>query len=168
MHYCATQAFDQIGFVVDNLDQSIHHWLQHLGVGPWTVFRDIQLQGTYYGQPVQVSMNVGLAYRGDLQIELIQTTSQGPSPYRGVQGMHHMAWLVDDLDSAITGLRERGLQPVFEAGNAATRVCYLENPAEPGVLFEVIEGAGLRQMIDHGIAQARDWDGEQPIRVIGA
>jgi len=161
----APQAFDQLGFVVDDLDQSINHWLQ-LGVGPWTVFRDVQLQGNYQGRTVDVRMNVGLAYQGGLQIELIQTTSDGPSPYRNAQGMHHMAWVVDELESAVARLRERGLQPVFEAGNASTRVCYLENPSEPGVLFEVIEGAGLRQMIDHGIAEARDWNGEQPVRVI--
>lgn len=168
MQHSPPNAFDQIGFVVDDLDQSIQHWLQHLGVGPWTLFRDIELQGHYRGQPVQVRMHVGLAYRGDLQIELIQPLGDSPSPYRDTRGMHHMAWVVSELDSAVAGLCQRGLQPVFEAGNATTRVCYLENPAEPGVLFEVIEGAGLRQMIDHGIAQARDWDGEQPIRVIGA
>ncbi|ANY87564.1 MULTISPECIES: VOC family protein [Pseudomonas] len=167
MHHAAPQAFDQLGFVVQDLDQSINHWLQ-LGVGPWTVFRDVQLQGNYQGQAVEVRMNVGLAYQGGLQIELIHTTSDGPSPYRDAQGLHHMAWLVDELDSAVARLRGRGLRPVFEAGNATTRVCYLENPNEPGVLFEVIEGAGLRQMIDHGIAQARDWDGEQPVRVFAA
>ncbi|WP_332774457.1 VOC family protein [Pseudomonas sp. ESBL1] len=164
MHHPAPQAFDQLGFVVQDLDQSIDHWLQ-LGVGPWTVFRDVQLEGSYQGQAVEVRMNVGLAYQGGLQIELIHTTSDGPSPYRDARGLHHMAWLVDELDSAVANLRERGLQPVFEAGNATTRVCYLQNPNEPGVLFEVIEGADLRQMIDHGIAQARDWNGEQPVRV---
>ncbi|MDM9593694.1 VOC family protein [Pseudomonas guariconensis] len=100
MHHPALQAFDQLGFVVQDLEQSIDHWLQ-LGVGLWTVFRDVQLQGNYQGQVVEVRMNVGLAYQGGLQIELIHTTSDGPSPYRHPRPAPH------GLAGGRTGQRRR-------------------------------------------------------------
>lgn len=162
---------DQIGYLVSNLDQSIGRWLTHLGVGPWMVFRNVSMNGTYRGQPVTVTMDVGLAYQGDTQIELIQPTNDSPSPYRDARGqpilgMHHVAWVVDDIDTAIERLTGNGLQMVFNAANPATRVAYFEDANEPGVRYEVIQGPGMRDMIRQGIAAARDWDGTDPVLVI--
>ncbi|WP_152222806.1 VOC family protein [Pseudomonas sp. SCB32] len=162
---------DQIGYLVDDLEQSIGRWQQHFGVGPWTVFRNVSLEGTYRGEAVTVTMDVGLGYRGGMQIELIQATNSSKSPYRDEQGralrgMHHVAWVVDDIDQAIARLTATGLRVVFEASNPATRVAYFENEAEPGVLYEVIHGVGMREMIAQGIETARTWDGSASIHVI--
>lgn len=162
---------NQIGYLVDDLEQSIGRWRQHLGVGPWTIFRNVCLQGKYRGEPVTVTIDVGLAYQGDIQIELIQATNDAKSPYRDaegvpIRGMHHVAWVVDDIDHTIARLTATGLQIVFEASNPSTRVAYLENESEPGVLYEVIHGVGLRELIQHGIAAARTWDGTDPLHII--
>lgn len=164
---------DQIGYLVGDLEQSIDRWMTQLGVGPWMVFRNVTLTGHYLEQPVTVTMNVGLAYQGDTQIELIQATNDSPSPYRDahgqpILGMHHVAWVVDDIDAAIERLSADGLQMVFEASNPATRVAYFENASEPGIRYEVIQGAGMRELIQQGIAAARDWDGTHPVQVIDA
>ena len=166
-----TQTFgtiDQIGYLVDDLDQSIGRWVAHTGVGPWTVFRGVSLEGRYRGKPVTVTMDVALGYQGDTQIELIKATNDAPSPYRHadgrpVLGMHHIAWVVDDIDAAVARLTSNGLTVVFEAENPATRVAYLAHDHEPGVLYEVIEGAGMRELIRSGIAAARAWDGSNPV-----
>jgi catechol 2,3-dioxygenase-like lactoylglutathione lyase family enzyme len=162
---------DQIGYLVDDLEQSIGSWRQHFGVGPWTVFRNVSLEGKYCGEPVTVTMDVGLGYQGALQIELIQVTNAAKSPYRdeqgrAIHGMHHVAWVVTDIDRAISHLTATGLRVVFEASNPATRVAYFEDEAEPGVFYEVIQGTGMRELIQQGIAAARNWDGSDPIHVI--
>ncbi|ALX15509.1 glyoxalase [Burkholderia cepacia JBK9] len=164
---------DQIGYVVADLDRSIARWRARHDVGPWTVFRNVRLDGRYLGEPVTVTMDVGLAYRGDLQIELIHVTNDTRSPYRDAHGQplvgpHHVAWVVDDLDAAVSQLTARGLRVVFEAHNPATRVAYLDDADDPGVRVEVIEGAGMRDMIVHGIAEAHTWDGTDPVRIIDA
>ncbi|MBN3838731.1 VOC family protein [Burkholderia sp. Ac-20349] len=164
---------DQIGYVVADLDRSIARWRERHDIGPWTVFRNVRLDGHHLGAPVTVTMDVGLAYRGDLQIELIHVTSDTSSPYRDAYGqplvgLHHVAWVVDDLDAALARLTSRGLRVVFEARNPATRVAYLDDADDPGVRVEVIEGAGMRDMIAHGIAEARAWDGTDPVRIIDA
>ncbi|UXU91454.1 VOC family protein [Burkholderia sp. S-53] len=164
---------DQIGYVVADLDRSIARWRARHEVGPWTVFRNVRLDGRHRGEPVTVTMDVGLAYRGDLQIELIHVTNDAPSPYRDAHGqplvgLHHVAWVVDDLEAAVARLTARGLRVAFDARNPATRVAYLDDPDDPGVRVEVIEGAGMRDMIAHGIAAARAWDGTDPVRIIDA
>ncbi|VBB14407.1 VOC family protein [Burkholderia stabilis] len=162
---------DQLGYVVADLDTSIARWRARHDLGPWTVFRNVRLDGRHLGKPVTVTMDVGLAYRGDLQIELIHVTNNSRSPYRDAHGqplvgLHHVAWVVDDLDAALAQLTARGLRVVFEAHNPSTRVAYLDDADDPGVRVEVIEGAGMRDMIAHGIAEARAWDGADPVRII--
>ncbi|MCA8061308.1 VOC family protein [Burkholderia sp. AU38729] len=164
---------DQIGYVVADLDRSIARWCERHDVGPWTVFRNVRLDGFHLGEPVAVTMDVGLAYRGDLQIELIHVTNDTASPYRDAHGQplvgpHHVAWVVDDLDAALAQLTARGLRVVFDARNPATRVAYLDDADDPGVRVEVIEGAGMRDTIARGIAEARAWDGADPVRIIDA
>jgi methylmalonyl-CoA/ethylmalonyl-CoA epimerase len=164
---------DQIGYVVANLDRSIARWRERHGIGPWTVFRNVRLDGHHLGEPVTVAMDVGLAYRGDVQIELIHVTNEARSPYRDADGqplvgLHHVAWVVDDLDAALARLTSRGLRVVFEARNPATRVAYLDDIDDPGMRIEVIEGTGMRDMIARGIAEARAWDGADPVRIIDA
>lgn len=160
---------DQIGYLVADMDASIERWITHMGVGPWTVFRNVALEGRYRGERCAVTMDVGLAYQGEIQIELIKITNHEPSPYRdktghSIVGIHHVAWVVDDLDAAVARATARGLTIAFEAANSVTRVAYLESLDEPGVLLEFIEGAGMREMIQSGITATRDWNGRNPVQ----
>lgn len=156
----------QIGYLVADLDAAAARRIDASGLGPWILFRNTVLNGHYRGEPTTVIMDVALAYQGDLQIELIQVRSDTPSPYAGLLGLHHVASLVDDLDVAVGEARERGLDPVFVAGNDAVRVAYLET-GEPGILHELIEGRDMAAMIADGIAAAASWDGSStPITII--
>ncbi|MXO74336.1 VOC family protein [Altererythrobacter aerius] len=162
-------AIDQIGHVTADLDAAVAMWTSHLGVGPWTVYRNVRLTGDYRGLPADVTIDVALGYRGTVQIELIQPTSDAPSPYRDDdgtlrEGVHHLAWVVEDFDTAVALLGAHGLAPVFKAGNSASQVAYFE-PA-PGVVWELIAGEGMRAMMDAGMAAAAGWDGRDPVTEI--
>lgn len=161
----------QIGYIVEDLDASIQHWIDTTGVGPWTVFRNVSMNATYHGEPTMVTLHVGLAYQNDIQIELIQPTNEARSPYRAangdlVLGAHHIAWLTDNLESAVAQAEAAGMRTVFRAENPSTRVAYLEMAGEPGVRFEFIESAATAQLIEQGIAASRHWDGSNPVQVI--
>lgn len=164
-------AFDQIGFLVDDLDAAVARWTAHSGIGPWTLFRNVVLDGNYRGEATRVGIDVALGYQGDMQIELIEATDDARSPYRDAAGgrllgLHHLARIVDDLDAAVQDAQAGGMALVFTARNPATRVAYLEVPGDPGTLFEFIEGPGMREMCDAGIAAARTWDGRDPVTVV--
>lgn len=147
---------DQIGYVVEDLDTAMAARREVLGLGPWTVFRGTTLHGHHRGQATMVTMDVALAYQGAVQIELIAARAGQPSPYvdgeGATVGAHHVGWIVDDLDTAVGEAERRGLTMIFSAGNEAVRVAYLEHPADPGALYELIEGIGMRAMMDAGIA----------------
>lgn len=162
---------DQIGIVVDDLDASIHAWIERMGVGPWTLFENVMMEGQCRGQPTSVTLRVAMGYQNGTQIELMEITNFQPSPYRNaagtlLTGMHHFGWLVDDLDAAMAQARQDGLQLVFEAHNPAARVAYFEGSDQPGMMFEFIESAVTRQLIADGIAATRAWNGDTPITTI--
>ena len=164
-------AITQIGMVVEDLDASLKRWIDVMGVGPWTVFRNVRLNGRYRGQDTVVMMDVGLAYQGETQVELIHVTNGAVSPYlkadgTPLSGLHHLAWITDDLDAIVAQAESDGLQVVFQAESPGTRVAYLEAKGEDGVLFEFIESPATKQMIVDGIAATRNWDGSNPIHVI--
>ncbi|MGN7930674.1 VOC family protein [Sphingopyxis sp. 22461] len=163
----------QIAWLTENLDRAIDQWRLLAGVGPWTVYRNVTLDGHYRGAPATIGIDVGLAYQGETQIELIAPHGTGPSPYHDENGhvrvgMHHVAWLVDDVAAAAKDVAAAGLVPVFsaESGGGATRVAYLEAPDEPAILLELIEATPMiRDGFTTGTAAARDWDGSNPVTI---
>ena len=160
----------QIGYVVEDLDAAVAQWLQLTQRGPWTCFRNAVLEGRLRDRPISVTIDVALGYIDGLEIELIAPRSP-VSPYhdtngRLLVGMHHVAWFTGDLQRSILEASQRGLQPVFEAGNPVTRVAYLESSTVPGQRIEYIQYtadglAGWQQRVE----AARTWNGKDPIQV---
>jgi methylmalonyl-CoA/ethylmalonyl-CoA epimerase len=167
-----SEPINQIAWLVEDLDTSMHRWMTHVGVGPWTRYRNVTLRGEGGGRASSVLFDVGLSYQAGVQIELIQVRSEGPSPYRGADGavllgMHHVAWLSKDLDTDVERAEARGLTTIFRAATPATRVAYLTPPGELSVVLELIEATpavldGFRE----GQAACERWDGVPLIREI--
>ncbi|WP_029923146.1 VOC family protein [Nevskia soli] len=165
-----TQAYGpirQVAYIVADLDAAIRHWMDFAGIGPWTVYKNATMRGHCRGVETAVKMNVGLSYQGEVQIELIQVNSKTPSPYqdadgRSLIGMHHIAWLSQDIDADVAKAKQRGLAPAFEASNGVVRVAYMESAAEPGLLLEFIEAAPVvLENFASGMKAAREWDGNR-------
>jgi catechol 2,3-dioxygenase-like lactoylglutathione lyase family enzyme len=159
----------QIAYLVEALDASLERWSRYSGVGPWTVYKNVVLIGHFRGRQTSVTIDVGLSYQDDLQIEIIRVSSRTPSPYqdsagRTLLGMHHIAWMTDDLDRDIVKAGSRGMVLAFSAANPASRVAYFESADEPGILFEFIEVTPpILQGFAQGVAASRAWDGRDHI-----
>jgi catechol 2,3-dioxygenase-like lactoylglutathione lyase family enzyme len=170
-----TQSFGpirQIAWVVRDLEASVENWRRVSGIAPWTCFRNVAMTGVLRGEPAKVRMHVALGYQGDMEIELIEDLGHGASPYRSAAGvplvgMHHVAWFSDDVAAEVARGRERGMQVCFEAANEVTRVAYLEDPLERGLLLEFIEmNAIMREGLSARLAAARSWQGGEAVQVI--
>lgn len=159
----------QVAYLVEDIDASVANWAKYSGIGPWTIYKNVTLAGWWKGQDTTITMNVGLSYQDEVQMELIQVTSTAPSPYHEDDGsrivrMHHMAWLTQNFAADVEKAKTRGLTQVFRAENPASKVTYFASPAEPGILWEFIEVTPmLKAGFDHGVAASRTWDGKDPI-----
>ena len=85
---------------------------------------------------------------GEGHIELIRPLSPdtGVAKFieRNGEGMHHVAYQVDDIDSALERVRAAGLRLIDEqprTGIRGSRVAFLHPKSTGGVLTEIVEPA---------------------------
>lgn len=51
----------------------MHDWLAQAGLGPWTWFRNIELDTRFEERVFTLHIHEALAFMGDLQIQLVQS-----------------------------------------------------------------------------------------------
>ena len=88
----------QICFVVPDIDAAMQSWTQTMGIGPFFIFRDLDIDTVKHrGTATRVRFHIALAQAGDVQIELAQQVSNAPYAYNEVfpngseGGLHHIA-----------------------------------------------------------------------------
>lgn len=154
----------QLGYVVECLDEAVAAWQQSLGLGPWTIIRNVQLQCDQRGEKQQPLINLALAYQGEVQIELIQQLDDGPSPYReyidrGHFGLHHMAYLCENIDGDILRAKSQGLDLVCDINMPdGGRYAYFQRPGLGNELYvEFLEATPTMKAMfkDGGVASEK-------------
>ncbi len=127
--------------------------LHHVAIAVRSLERSRSVYETALGmtgsQPEHVAdqrVNVLVLHAGSQRVELVEPASPD-SPISGFlekrgEGLHHLAWRVDDCARAITTLRERGVRLIDEAPRAGahgTRIAFLHPKSTGGVLMELVE-----------------------------
>jgi methylmalonyl-CoA/ethylmalonyl-CoA epimerase len=162
----------QIAFVPDDFDAAIAYWTTVMGVGPFFLIENIQLEEMYYlGQPSDCVFTLALAYWGDIQVELIRQENDAPSIYRDAKGgaLHHICIMTDDIVAAKATALAAGCTLLVEAkvGDDGG-VIYVDTGNGPGSIVEILqpaaESGGLFAMIKNASV---GWDGSEPVRRLG-
>ena len=164
----------QNGYIVDDLERAMNHWVTKLGVGPFFFVRGMSFERyVYKGRASSPVINVGFANSGDLQIELIQQTNDEPSSYKEFlqesgPGLQHVAVWRPDYDDATKQFLSLGLE-VLQEGSAGEgrRFAYYDTRLHAGSIMEVFELApDSRDFFKTIRDAAKNWDGADPIREI--
>ena len=116
------KGINQIAIVVENLELVAENYWNILGIGPWAIFdweSPLVYDRRYRGEKAWAREKIALAQVGAVQLELVQPVD-GPSIYRDFlvergEGLHHMNFLVDDVDEAKRILVEEGF-PSLQSG----------------------------------------------------
>lgn len=124
-----------IGIAVSDLDEAIKLYRDVLG---------LKLKGVY--DVKEMKMRAAFFSTGDkTEIELIQPTDNETSLARFVEkrgeGIHHVALEVDDIESALTVARMKGLLLIDEKprrGVHGDRIAFIHPKSTRGVLFELV------------------------------
>lgn len=165
----------QVAYLVRDVDEAMAHWTRHAGIGPWTCFRNIHLDARHEGRPLELRIHEGLAYVGELQIQLVHSLNAPdvPTPYqadlrRGRYGLHHVAFFSRDVDGDVARARAQGFEPACELRDASGhRYYYCRSTWMPDVWIELLEFYPyLEEVFRSGIAAAAAWDGSNPVRHI--
>jgi catechol 2,3-dioxygenase-like lactoylglutathione lyase family enzyme len=144
----AIQRMEHVGIVVDDLAGAIEFFVE-LGLelrgegsveGDW-VDRIVGLDG------VRAQLAMLRAPDGNGEIELVKFHSppiQGGDPQApsNTSGLRHLAFLVEDIDVVVAGLRARGTELIGELVRYedSYRLCYVRGPE--GIIVELAEKIG--------------------------
>lgn len=124
-----------IGIAVKSLEESLH------------VFKNI-LGMNYGGEEEVEEQNVKVAFLpvGESEIELLESTSPEGNIAKFIEkkgeGMHHIAFEVENLDAMLEDLQKKGVQlidkePRYGAGGA--RIAFVHPKSTNGILVELCE-----------------------------
>jgi methylmalonyl-CoA/ethylmalonyl-CoA epimerase len=124
-----------LGYAVEDLEAASRFYRENFGAEP--------------GEPEAVEEQgiVAVMFRvGESMVELVQPT-RPDSPVgrfleRRGEGVHHVAYEVNDLDAALTELKNNGVELIDEeprVGVGGTRVAFVHPKGAFGVLTELVE-----------------------------
>ena len=116
------KGINQIAIVVKDLQLVAENYWKILGIGPWSIFdweSPLVYDRKYYGKATWAREKIALAQVGDVQLELVQPVD-GDSIYQDWldahgEGLHHLNFLVDDVDEAEAILAREGF-PSIQSG----------------------------------------------------
>jgi methylmalonyl-CoA/ethylmalonyl-CoA epimerase len=162
----------QIAFVPADFDAAIRHWTETMGVGPFFLIENIALEDMrYLGEPSDCIFTIGLAYWGDMQVELIRQENHAPSIYQACEGgaLHHTCVLTDNIEVARGIALAAGATILVEAkvGDDGA-VLYVDTGGGPGSIVEILQPASGSDALFALIKDASvGWDGSDPVRRLG-
>lgn len=138
-------SIDQVGIVVDDLQDGIERYSLILGIDPWNIYTyepPTLSETTYRGEEVEYGMRLCLGYAGDMMVELIEPTIE-PNIYADHleehgEGLHHIAcFSFEDPHETIEEFEDAGM-PVLQSGFAHGAYFYYLDTADElnGVILE--------------------------------
>lgn len=162
----------QICYVVENLEVACENFHAMFGIGPFIGGGEVILdRHVYRGQVADPIVLRGVfAQSGDMNIELVELVSTGPSAFRDMypgrqHGVHHAAIFCEDYAETRDRLVAQGMPVASEFETAfGAKICYIDARERIGHMLELYpENAIIREMYARTRFEAAHWDGSQLI-----
>jgi len=140
----------QVGIVVHNLEESMKHYQNVLGIGPWQVLEidpTMLADMSYRGRPAQHRFRIALTKVGPIQLELLQPV-EGDNIYSDFlkehgEGMHHLGHVrVENLDEAVQTLEKHGFPCVQSGRFGDGGYAYIDTSMALGTIIELVQPSG--------------------------
>ena len=163
----------QLGYVVEDIEAVMRHWVETLGIGPWYYAERLAFEDfRYRGAPSDPDVSIAIANSGRIQIELIQQRNEEPSMYRdflatGREGLQHVCSFPENYDEVLARALADGIAVGQSGSTPRGAFVYLDTEAFPGTVMEMADYTATRKRQFAAIeAAAGDWDGHDPIRTV--
>ena len=126
--------FDHVGIAVRSIDEKL---------AVYSKLGDFDIRRTEVpGQRVKIA----LLHAGETSVELLEPSSAESSLAKFIQergeGLHHIAFAVDDIEATMSQLKERGFRFIYEKpadGKFGSKVNFIHPKSAGGVLVELTQ-----------------------------
>lgn len=154
----------QIAYAVTDVAAAAATFSGSTGAGPFFVIEHIPLaSATVYGHPGEFDHSSAYGQWGTVMVELVVEHTPPIVPPRGV---HHLAFMVDDLAGGIERCSAQGWPEVLLAATAGGQeFAFCDARGDLGHLVELYEpSARLLGFYEMVARAAQGWDGSDPVR----
>jgi len=133
----------QLGYVVSDIEKTCRYYESTFGMGPFSEVIDVDMDGAFLrGKPVKTKIKVAFAQSGDVQVEFIQPV-EGENVYTEFlaskgDGIHHLAFQVDDMDAIKAEFAKKGFEPVFHRDMDVMEFAYFDTSEFGGLMIEFL------------------------------
>ena len=165
----------QWGYLVRDIDESMKTSTEQLGMGPWRGFRNVPVNAVFGGVQTNIHLSVAMAYHQGAQIEFVQHLEPELSPNRDFY-LHsddalmfkEVGFMVEDVAASVRQCEERGMHEVGRIIPAPGADCvYMSSPGMQGMVIELMPSdQTTRDNFQNSLAEAAEWDGSEPYRLI--
>jgi hypothetical protein len=166
--------YSQIAYFVPDVRAAALEHHQSFGSGPFYVVDQVILPFCEYrGKAAQWSMSSAFGQWGGMQVEFMQQNDEAPSIFHDVfpagsgrYGMHHLAFIVDDLWSVARAFEKQGYPIGLHARMAnGIEAILIDTIKSNGHVLEFYEPSlPLLELYDFIRQQAVGFDGTDPVR----
>ena len=162
----------QIAYTVADIQDGMRHYSDLLHVGPWFLVGPfVPPKGVYRGATTSMQVSLGIAFSGQVMVELIEQHDEEPSVFRetlrarGAHGFHHWAIGARDFEKTSAQYRSRGYHEAFsDFAPMGFRVVYFDTSHHLSGMLEVIEmNAAAEEGFHKMYRAAKEWDGKTHI-----
>jgi len=158
----------QNAYVVDNLQEAMERWTKLYGIGPWVILADVKGDNlTYRGEPSELVFSAAFVQTGEINIELIEQHTDGPSAFRdmfapGEEGFHHVAIISEDYEGDKARFEAAGCPVATEFSSGPdSGIAFVDTREKLGHMVELYQNEAAIMGLYSVIRQAAEnWDGE--------
>ena len=134
----------QLGYVVRDIERACEFYEATYGVGPFQVIPEVIMDGAILrGKPIDTRIKVAFAKSDKVEIEFIQPL-QGQNLYTEFldakgDGIHHLGFVVDDMNAWKAQFAARGFEPVFHRDMGVMEFAYFDTSVVGGLMLELLQ-----------------------------
>lgn len=126
---------DHIGIAVKSIDEALGFWESTLGI-KCTGVEEVEEQ----------KVKTAFLPIGDTEVELLEATSEESPVAKFIEkkgeGIHHLAIRVENLETALAELKEKGVRLIDEPpryGAGGAKIAFVHPKSTGGILLELSE-----------------------------
>lgn len=168
------QPVRQIAYCVRDVRQAALRHSALFGSGPFFAIDYHALPVLYRGKEAVFEHSAAIGQWGSIQVELMQDNGSAPSilsdlydKESAAERVHHLAIIVDDLESAVASFKKSGHSEAMRVSipHARLNVVFMDTVSTFGHFIELYEPVPAISNIYESVAQAAiGFDGSDPLR----
>ena len=131
-----------LGYVYKDIEKQIKLLESIDSASKFTIIENKDSLIMFRGRESYVSFRIGMGTFSNLNCELIEWVN-GDCPYKefleqGKEGLHHMAFSVDDVERHAKEYEKKGFNILFSSNVGPFNVVYIDSEKNLGIIIELV------------------------------